>query len=126
MPKTYSPPRLNERQIKAVENGEYDFLVPTRKQLMRIDEVCAVLGRSPNFVRALGDEGKLEKHSSTAQTEGRPSAVYTRRSVIMHLAETSNYDTSYLVIRIEAVMKTLNTPHLDRLISFATRRKNLL
>lgn len=126
MPKTYSPPPLTERQRAAVENGEYDFLVPTRKALMRTDEVANVLHRSQDFVRALADDCRLERHSDSAQTGGRPSGVFTRRSVILYLAETSNYDPAYIVMRLEAVMRTLKPAALDRLITFCQRQKHLI
>lgn len=123
MPKTYSPPTLSPRQLQAVENGEYDFLIPTRKPLMRMDEVCDVLRRSSGFVRHLVENGRLEVHRDSARGE-RPSNIITRRSVVLYLAETSDYDPAYMVMRIEVVMKTLKSPAaLDRLISFAKKQK---
>lgn len=121
MPQTYAPPQLNARQMAAVEAGEYDFLIPTRKPLMRTDEVASALHRSQTFVRDLGDLGKLEVHSSSAKTDGRPSSTYTRRSLVLYLAETSNYDPAFIVMRIEVVLKTLKAPALQRLIKFANR-----
>jgi hypothetical protein len=124
MPTSYSPPKLNPLQMAAVESGEYDFLVPTRKALMRTDEVASVLHRSSEFVRRLGEAGKLEGHIGTP--DGRSTSVYTRRSVIMHLVETGNYDPAFMVMRVEAVLKTFKTPALDRIIAFANRQKNLI
>jgi hypothetical protein len=123
--KPYSPPALSPTQRKAVENGEYDFLIPTRKPLMRMDEVCDAIRRSPNFVRALMDNGRLEAHRDSAKGD-RLSSLITRRSVILYLAETSGYDTAFIVMRIEVVMKTLRAPALDRITATARKLRERL
>src|SRR3954471_8373513 len=105
MAKIYSPPTLNARQLAAVEAGEYDFLIPTKKPLMRTDEVASAIHRSENFARYLGDDGRLELHRDTAKGS-RQSNRYTRRSVVLYLAETSNYAPAFVVMRLEVVMKT--------------------
>lgn len=120
MAKTYAPPSLTPKQLKAVADGDYDFLIPTRKPLMRIDEVCDSLRRSSGFVRALIDDGRLERHKDSATGE-RPSNTVTRRSLILHLAETSDYDPAYIVMRVEVVMKTLTGPALNRIIATAQK-----
>lgn len=125
MPATYAPPHLDERQLAAIERGEYDFLIATRKPLMRSDEVQAALHRKDDFVRALADAGRLEVHRDKARGE-RKNPRYTRRSLIMHMVETGDYEPSHIVMRVEVVMKTFSTAHLDRLIAFATRQKNLI
>lgn len=127
MPKTYSPPALPKDQQTAVDRGEYDFLIPVQKSLLRQDEVAEVLDRSTQFVGELIDRGRLEAHRDHAFGAGlRKSNRVTRRSLILYLAETSNYDPAYMVMRIEVVLKTLKTPQLDRLIAFAHRQKNLV
>jgi hypothetical protein len=125
MAKTYSPPPLNPRQLAAVEAGEYDFLIPTRKPLMRTDEVASVIHRSTDFVRALIEDGRLEAHSDSAKGD-RNTNIVTRRSVVLYLAETADYDPAYIVMRLEAVLKTMKTPALDRIIAFCTRQRNLI
>lgn len=121
MPKTYSPPQLDARQMAAVEAGEYDFLIPTRKALMRMDEVASAIGRSLSFVRALIDEGRLEAHRDSAKGD-RLTNLVTRRSVILYLAGTGNYDPAFIVMRVEVVMKTLKAPALQRIIAFGKKR----
>jgi hypothetical protein len=121
MAKTYSPPTLDRHQLAAVERGEYDFLIPTRKPIMRMDEVASAIGRSIAFVRALIDDSRLEAHRDSAKGD-RPTNLVTRRSVVLYLAETANYDPTYVVMRIEVVMKTLTAPGLNRLIAFARKR----
>jgi hypothetical protein len=125
MSKTYSPPALSARQRAAVENGEFDFLIPTHKGLMRTDEVAAVIHRGTAFVRELVEQGRLEAHRDSAKGE-RNTNIITRRSVTLYLARTSNYDPAHIVMHIEIVLKTLQPPALDRLIAFAIRQKNLL
>jgi hypothetical protein len=125
MPKTYSPPSLNARQLAAVEAGEYDFLIPTRKPLMRTDEVAIAIHRSLDFVRALIEDGRLEAHRDSA-TGKRNTSIVTRRSVVLYLAETSDYDPAFIVMRIEVVMKTLKLPALDRVIATARKLRERL
>lgn len=123
MPKTYSPPKLNTRQLQAVEAGEYDFLIPTRKPLMRTDEVAGAIHRGLDFVRDLVGEGRLEAHRDSARG-ARNTNIITRRSVVLYLAETSDYDPAYLIMRMEVILKTFQAPALDRVIAFCTRQKN--
>ncbi|MCA1659013.1 MAG: hypothetical protein LC642_00505 [Verrucomicrobiaceae bacterium] len=118
---SYAPPALDRRQMAAVEAGEYDFLIPTRKAIMRPDEVANAIGRSLPFVRSLIEAGRLEAHQDSAKGS-RESNTITRRSVILYLAETSNYDPAFIVMRVEVVMKTLKQPALNRLIAFARKR----
>lgn len=123
---TYAPPKLSARQMAAVERGEYDFLIPNRRGQLRTDEVASIIGRREEFVRRLGDEGRLERHRDSALSGGRPSGTYTRRSVLLYLAETSDYEPSFAIIRVEAVLKTFGPAQLDRVIAFCTRQKNLI
>jgi hypothetical protein len=119
--KRYIEPVLTPEKLRAVKRGDFDFLMPFQtKNLLRTGEVAAVIGRSPQFVRELVEQGKLEAHVSSAYGEGiRESPLITRRSVILYLAETANYDTSFLVIRIEVLFKGLNAFALNRLITTA-------
>jgi hypothetical protein len=124
MPTLYSPPKLAPRTQTAIDNGEFDFLLPYRKPFYRVDEVSeAIGGFAHNFVRALIDAGKLEAHRH-GSGEFRKVAAVTRRSVLLYLAETANYDPTFLVIRIEALLKNLNRPALIRLVNTATKRLN--
>lgn len=100
--------------------------MPYEKPLYRTDEVAAAIGReNTQYVRVLIDEGRLEAHRDSARGE-RKSNLVTRRSVLLYLAETANYDPAYLVIRMEALLKTLNPPALHRLIDAARKRLNAL
>jgi hypothetical protein len=116
--KRYSEPVLTPEKIRAVKRGDFDFLMPFQKNLLRTDEVAGVISRSPAFVRELVEQGKLEGHVNCAWGT-RESYRVTRRSVILHLAEIANYDPSFLVLRIEALLKGLNESALTRLVKSA-------
>jgi hypothetical protein len=122
MGKSYSPPALDKATATAHSRGDFDFLMPFQKNLLRTDEVSDVIGRSKQFVRELVEGGRLEAHKDSAFGD-RQSAVITRRSVILYLAETSNYDPSFLVLRLETLLKQLNGPALARLIQAATKQR---
>jgi len=72
----------------AADQGLFDFLVPVTKELLRVDEVMAILRKEKDFVYALGETGDLEVH----QGEGRRASYsITRRSVVAYLAKTAKY-----------------------------------
>ncbi len=123
MGKPYSTPALTPKMEQAIRNGDFEFLLPYSKALYRTDEVATTIGREQTYVRELVDNGRLEAHRDSA-TGTRKSNLVTRRSVVLYLAETANYDPAYLVLRIEAVLKTMRARDLDRLISTAQRQKN--
>lgn len=123
MGKPYEAPVLSPEKQKAVANGEFDFLLPLAKSLWRTDEVGDAIGRSTQFVRELIEQGRLEAHQDSAYGS-RNSNLVTRRSVVLYLAETANYDPAYFIIRLESVIKKLKPSALDRLIATATRLRN--
>src|SRR5579884_1946366 len=118
---TYQPPKLDPRVEAAAKHGEYDFLLPYAKPLYRTDEVAACIDRDPAFVRALIESGRLEAHRDSA-LGARKSNRVTRRSVLLYLVETANYETIYSVVRIEGVLKTFAPHHLKRIIAYAQKR----
>lgn len=120
MAKYYTPPPVTPRQKQADEAGEWSFLMPFGKALIRTDEACELIGRSPQYVRELIEAGRLESHQDTVRGT-RLTNLITRRSVELYLIETSNYDPSFLVLRLESVLKKLNRAALERLIATATR-----
>lgn len=97
--------------------SEFDLLL-TR-------EVAGEIGRAQAFVRELIESGRLEAHQDSAFGT-RKSNVVTRRSVLLYLAETANYDPAFLVIRMEALLKNLNRPALIRMVNTATKRLNTI
>ena len=127
MAQPYSPPKLDQRIRVAVDAGEFDFLLPYAKALYRTEEGAETLGREQQFVRNLVAAGRLEAHTDNALGMGlRKTSLVTRRSLLLYLAETANYSPNYLVVRIEALMKTLNPAALDRLIDTARKLKERL
>jgi hypothetical protein len=120
MAKPYSPPKLDPKVAAAVKRGDFDYLMPFSKNLLRAREVSEVISRSVQFVRALIEDGRLEAHLDSVWGD-RESPRITNRSVILYLAETANYDPSFLVIRLEVLMKKLDGASLDRLIESARK-----
>jgi hypothetical protein len=118
---TYSEPKLDARIRAAMDAGEYDFLLPYAKPLYRTDEVADCIGRDPAYVRALIDAGRLEAHRDSALGDRKSSRV-TRRSILIYLVETANYENIDIVVRVESVLKTLAPHHLKRLVASANKR----
>lgn len=124
---TYAPPKLNAGAREAMNRGEFDFLIPVKKPLLRKGEVADVLQRSLAFVTALVDSGRLEAHRDSAfggVDAQRQSDRITRRSLLLHLVSTANYEPSYSVLGVEMICKTYGPAQLDRVIAFCTRQKN--
>jgi hypothetical protein len=117
----YSPPKLEPRIQRAADAGEYDFLLPYSKALYRTDEVADCIGRDPAYVRALIDAGRLEAHRDSALGDRKSSRV-TRRSILVYLVETANYETIDIVVRVESVLKTMRPHHITRIIAAAKKR----
>src|SRR5437763_423877 len=107
------------------EKSEFGVFLPFEKPLYRTDEVCKAIGREQAYVRALIEAGRLEAHQDSAFGI-RKSNLVTRRSVLLYLAETANYDPSFFVIRIEALMKNLRPHHLNRLSATANKLVNTI
>jgi hypothetical protein len=125
MAKTYSPPVLTPEKAKAAANGEFDFLLPLAKNLWRTDEVADAIGRGTQYVRQLVEEGRLEAHKDSA-FGSRESSLITRRSLVLYFAETANYDPTFHVVRIEALLPKLTCAALDRLVAKVTKLRNQL
>ena len=101
-----------------VAQQEWDWLVPTNKNLLRPDEAATYFGRSVDYVYDIIEEGKLEVHAPTDRLVERKTI--TRRSVVLHLAETAKYNPAYFAERVEALLAHLDSHQLSRLIAAAT------
>lgn len=111
---TYAQPKLHPNAEAAAKNGEYDFLLPYAKPLYRTDEAADCICRDPAYVRALIESGRLEAHRDSALGDRKSSRV-TRRSILLYLIETANYECIDTVVRVESILKTLAPHHLKRL-----------
>jgi hypothetical protein len=99
---------------------EFDWLVPTSKELLRSDEVAAILNQSEDFVYKLRQEGRLECHSHPGRTVQRFRV--TRRSLIAYLAESAEYkDHKPYVERILACLPYLDAEGLHRVLTDAAK-----
>ena len=103
------------------KNGEYDFLLPYAKPLYRTDEAADCICRDPAYVRALIESGRLEAHRDSALGDRKSSRV-TRRSILLYLIETANYETIDTVVRLESILKTIAPHHLKRIIAAAQKQ----
>jgi hypothetical protein len=119
------PPKLDARFQSAVDRGEFEFLMPYEKPLYRTNEVAETIGRDQAYVRVLVEAKRLEAHRDSAFGT-RKSNLITRRSLVLYLAETANYQPAHLVLRIEALLKSLTSAQLDRLIDTARKHQNRL
>lgn len=111
------------RALRGARRAEWDLLLPVARNLYRTDEVGRAIGRSTYFVRELIDSGRLEAHRDSAEGT-RHTNLVTKRSVLLYLITTANYDPAYFIIRIEATLTKASPATLDRLIATATRLCN--
>lgn len=93
--------------------GEFDFLVPYSKPLLRPDEAAKCLGRSVYFVYQMIDEGKLEAHAPQGREKQR--YVVTRRSVLALLADTALYEPALYVERVRTLLEHCSAADLSSL-----------
>ncbi len=99
---------------------DFDWLVPTTKELLRPDEVARYLGRSPDFVEQMIDEGRLEYLSPADRQVERK--VITRRSLILLIAEQFRGDPARWMERVEALLNHMDAAQLTRVITAAQAR----
>lgn len=134
----YTAPQLSPQKKAQVEQGLFDFLVPFTSLLLRPDQAAQCLRGDRNtttrggrdrtdsrhhalgYVYALREEGKLECIAPTGREKER--FMVTRRSVLLLLAEQSNFDPSAFDTRVEALLPVLTRAQLIRFIARATRQ----
>ncbi len=104
-----------------VTQSDFDWLVPTTKELLRPDEVARYLGRGETFVYDLIEEGELEAFEPQNREVKRK--VITRRSVVLVLAKQARSNPSLFYDRVEALLNHLNPAQLSRLIAAANARR---
>ncbi|HSI11739.1 MAG TPA: helix-turn-helix domain-containing protein [Chthoniobacter sp.] len=88
----------------AAVQTDFDFLVPTQKGLLHVDEVAEILRVDRSTIYLLEASGELEVHRRNIEKSHRK---ITRRSVVAHLASTATYDTADLVKTIADLAQTL-------------------
>lgn len=101
------------------QQDEFDWLVPTSKELLRSDEIARILNQSEDFVYQLRQEGRLECHSHPDRKVKRFRA--TRRSLLIYLAESAEYHNADRDDRILKILPHLSPAGLTRAIDFLTR-----
>jgi len=106
----------------AIAQRNFDFLMPFRKSILTTPEVATTIRREQDFVRELGNDGRLEVHSDSAFGE-RKTNRYTRRSVLVYFARTAEYDPAQFVDGFSDLLKSLSPDQLTKLIVLATHER---
>lgn len=83
---------------------DFDFLVPNRKELLRVDEVAEVLRFDVDTVYNMILSGELEEHRRTGS---RSHKRVTRRSLIVWLAKSASYEPTHIVDTLAEIASTL-------------------
>lgn len=110
-------------RLLAAEQGEFDFLMPfsERRSLLNAKEVALCIGREVDFVYSLIEDAQLEAHGipDRKRTEYR----ITRRSVLLYLARTANYEPKYHLDRMLKCVDAMTPAEFEALIKHATKRR---
>jgi excisionase family DNA binding protein len=94
---------------------EWDWMVPTTKNLLRPDEAARYLGRSIDFIYGLIDEGELEAFAPLNREVERK--VITRRSVVLYLARSAKSHPTMIEERAIAFLRTLDRITLTNILT---------
>lgn len=110
-----------DREIESAQRN-FDFLMPYRKATLNTQEVGDVIGREQDYVRKLIEDGRLEAHTDSAFGERKSSRV-TRRSILVYLARTAQYDPAQFIDSFKDLLATLTPDQLTKLIVLATQER---
>jgi excisionase family DNA binding protein len=90
---------------------DFDFIVPTRKELMTVEEVAGTLRIDRTSVYNLVIAGELEMHRRPGMEKSHGRV--TRRSLVAYLAKSANYEAEHMVETLLSIARTL-TPQRRR------------
>ena len=99
--------------------GPFEKTLAWKSELLRPNQVADLLGRSPSFIYALIDEGKLEAFEPTDRQVKRKTI--TRRSVLMVLAESGSKNPEIILPRMNALLSYLSPDALEATIKEGNR-----
>jgi hypothetical protein len=118
----YAAPSLPAWKAQAVDQGWFDFLVPYRAVTVSPVQAARSLGRDVDHVYSLIERGKLEAHG----VPGRKVERYriTRRSLVLYMAESANYNPNDLLERLAEITATLTDTQCERFIAAVRNRRN--
>lgn len=120
--------RADAQRLKEIENAqiEFDFLMPfsDRRTLLSVQEVCACIGRGDTFVYEQVQNGNFEAHGTLADQKQR--LRITRRSVLLWLARTAQYEPQYFMDRLLNMIDALTSAQCEQVIKRATARRSRL
>ena len=106
----------------ALAQRHFDFLMPYRKALYNVPETATAIGREQDFVRELIAEGRLEAHSDSAFGV-RKSSLVTRRSILVYLARTAQYEPAQFLESFAELLAAMTSDQLTKLIVMATQER---
>jgi hypothetical protein len=122
--------RADARKLAALEEKqvEFDFLMPfsERRALLSVKEVCLCIGREETFILERVQDGSLEAHGTApaGETAGRRVGLrITRRSVLLWLTRTAQYEPEYFLERLLKCVDALTPQQCEVVIKRATARR---
>ncbi len=105
------------------EQTAFDFLLPGSGTTVTAQWAAKSLGRSLHFIYQMSAEGKLEGFGPKDRDVVRKR--YTRRSVIMLMAEQADFDPSDMAARLADVAATLSPAQWTQFLELAGKRRGL-
>lgn len=96
---------------RLAESRAFDFLIADNRPMLKTTEVAAYFGRGGTHVINLIEEGRLEAHALPDRQKKR--YTITRRSALLHLAETAEYAPDEFPKRLEALLAFLSREQLQ-------------
>jgi hypothetical protein len=106
----------------ALAQRHFDFLMPYKKALYTVPETAKAIGREQDFVRELIAEGRLEAHADSA-FGARKSNLVTRRSILVYLARTAQYDPADFIESFADLLAGMTAEQLSKLVVMATQER---
>lgn len=106
---TYKPVALSEWQRRAVEQGEFNWVLPSRLEWFYTSQAADALTISTRSVLNLSEEGKLEVAYRNI-TGDRKELRISRRSLLLYHASTSQLPPQELAARAVEFIHAIKCP----------------
>lgn len=97
------------------KKADWDWLIPTQKNLLRPDEVASYIRRSLNYVYNEIEAGELEAFAPPDRQVERK--LITRRSLLLHLARCAKTSPHLLQERAIEFLRSLDPETRKNIIS---------
>lgn len=116
---TYTPPPLEKWQRERLEQGFFDWVLPSRLEWFVTSQAAVTLNMSVQSVLNLADLGKLEVQTKQI-TGNRKEIIISRRSILLHLAANTQLDPRDLATRAIEFIRSIRCAKVLGLIHEAT------